>query len=540
MLHLRRYIESLSPVSGSPLRRATFGALLLRLLLAFTLLALQPAPASAQFSGTPNDPFYAEQWAAERIGAACAWQQTTGSSSITVAVVDSGVDLNHPDLAARLRTDGFNFVEGNADPSDRNGHGTHVAGIIAAALDNAEGVAGLAPDVRILPIRVMDAEGQGSDRAIAAGITYAVEQGAQVINLSIGATLLLATPDVSSLISRAIRQAIDAGVVVVVAAGNDFVPLPNAIVGENADVIVVAASDRGDVKAAFSNSGPWIDVLAPGERILSTMPTYEVYLTSTALPPEERFRNGYDTMSGTSQAAPFVAALAALILSQEPNLSPAAVAERIRSGATDIYPNHPSYYQRLRLLGAGRIDACATLGGGPTLTATPLSTLLGRDSLAVAVLGGGVCLVGLALIGVTVSIAQRRWQARPPRSRPPAGASAPPPPSPRLGDTLVAHGAPWARLHILAGPEQPRSFDLTAPDVILGRSAEATISLPNDPTISRRHARILRTAGQVTLEDLGSSHGTFINGARVTAPAILRPGATIVVGQTTLRYEQTP
>ncbi len=521
------------------------------------LLILLPFPAYAQFEGTPNDPLYTEQWASERIGAACAWQRTTGSSAITVAVVDSGVDLNHPDLVDRLRTDGFDFIAGNADPSDRNGHGTHVAGIIAAALDNAEGIAGLAPDVQILPIRVMDAEGQGSDRAIAAGITYAVDQGAQVINLSIGATLLLATPDVSSLISRAIRQAIDAGVVVVVAAGNDFVPLPNAIVGENADVIVVAASDRDDVKSTFSNSGPWIDVTAPGERILSTMPTYEVFLTSNALPPEERFRNNYDTMSGTSQAAPFVAALAALILAQEPGLTPAAVAERIAAGATDIYPNHPSYYQRLRLLGAGRIDACATLGGGPTVTSTPLLTVLRRNSLVVVALGSGICLIGLAMVGLTLNLLQRRWQARAQAQRGTAGnvvpppvnlpASRPPEPmppappvtlSPRLGDTLVAGVPPWARLEVIGGAELPRSIALTATESVFGRSADATLSLPNDPTISRRHARIVRGMGQVLLEDLGSSHGTFINGTRVTAPTPLRTGDLIMVGQTTLRYEQ--
>jgi hypothetical protein len=519
-----------------------------RSMILVTLLALFPASALAQFSGTPSDPLYREQWAAERIGAPCAWQRSTGSAAITVAVVDSGIDLNHPDLVDRLRTDGFDFVTGNADPSDRNGHGTHVAGIIAAALDNAEGIAGLAPDVQLLPIRVMDAEGRGSDRAIAAGITYAVDQGAQVINLSIGATLLLAAPDVSSLISRAIRQALDAGVVVVVAAGNDFVPLPNAIVGENADVIVVAASDRDDVKATFSNSGPWIDVTAPGERILSTMPTYEVYLTSAALPPEERFRNNYDTMSGTSQAAPFVAALAALILAQEPDLTPAAVAERIRAGATDIYPNHPSYYQRLRLLGAGRIDACATLGGSPTVSSTPIATLLRNNSLVVIALSSGVCLFGLAMVGLTLNMLQRRAQQRaratrstappiPPVSPAPV-ASTTAPPSPRLGDTLVAGAAVWARLHIIGGPEAQRSFDLTSAECVIGRSADVTISLPNDPTLSRRHARLMRGASRTTLEDLGSSHGTFVNGTRLTAPIQLRPGDIVMVGQTTLRFEQ--
>ncbi|NTV04750.1 S8 family serine peptidase, partial [bacterium] len=244
----------------------------------------------------PDDPLYPQQWALERIGAACAWQASTGREDLIVAVVDSGVDLGHPDLQGRLRRDGFDFVDDDADPRDENGHGTHVSGVIAATLGNAEGGAGLAPSVQILPVRVMSAEGVGGDRRIAAGVDYAVQKGARVINLSLGSTLLLATPESSPLISAALRRALDAGAVVVVAAGNDFVPLPNSIVGQNEDVIVVAAATRDDHRAVFSNSGPWVDVTAPGEHILSTLPTYPVYLTSAALPEGQRFQPGYDYM----------------------------------------------------------------------------------------------------------------------------------------------------------------------------------------------------------------------------------------------------
>lgn len=506
-------------------------------LLLLLLFLLLPNSAAAQFSGVPDDPFYPEQWALEQIGAPCAWSRTIGRQNMIVAVIDSGVDLNHPDLAPRLRKDGFDFVENDGDPSDENGHGTHVSGIIAATLANAEGIAGLAPDVQILPIRVMNAEGSGNDRRIAAGITYAIERGAHVINLSLGSTLLLATPESSPLVSRAISNALAAGVVVVVAAGNDFVPLPNAIVGANEDVIVVAASGRDDRKTAFSNSGPWVDVTAPGERILSTMPTYEVFLTSDALPPEERFEQGYDYMSGTSQATPYVSALAALILSQNPDYTAAQVVEVIKASATDIYPNHPSYFQRLRLLGAGRIDACRALGGEESAGGI-LGLILGRWGLALALGGAGICLLGVALVG-SLLLLRRRGRPQPVVSYGQASATppSPPPPAPppRIGDTLVAGVASWGRLSIVGGPANPATFPLGGSEVLIGRASDLPVSIEGDPTISRRHARITRSA-QVMIEDLGSSHGTFVNGRRISGPTALRDGDTVTLGQTSLRF----
>ncbi|HMO58899.1 MAG TPA: S8 family peptidase, partial [Roseiflexaceae bacterium] len=284
------------------------------LLLGLLLLA---QPAAAQVTDPPQDPRYAEQWALQALGAPCAWGTTIGRTEVIVAVIDSGVDPAHPDLVDRLLS-GRDFVDGDDDPTDTNGHGTNVAGIIAATLNNAEGIVGLAPGISILPVRVMNDRGYGSDRAIARGIRYAADEGARVINLSLGATLMISAEQESAEVMRAIRYAQDRDVLVVVAAGNDFVPLPNAIVGDNPDVLVVAAVDPYDRKADFSNSGPWVAVSAPGVQILSTMPTYEVYLTSRAVPRDERFRNGYDFMSGTSQATPFVSALAALLFSAHP------------------------------------------------------------------------------------------------------------------------------------------------------------------------------------------------------------------------------
>src|SRR3982750_2612579 len=133
----------------------------------FATLSLAPAATLARSITEPNDPYFPDQWALAQVGATCAWASTIGSPDVTVAVVDSGVDMHHPDLVDRLRDDGHDFVDGDDDPSDENGHGTNVAGIVAATLNNNQGGVGLAPGVMILPVRVMNAKGFGSDRAIA-------------------------------------------------------------------------------------------------------------------------------------------------------------------------------------------------------------------------------------------------------------------------------------------------------------------------------------------------------------------------------------
>jgi subtilisin family serine protease len=503
-------------------------ASLLLLLLSLSLPAL-----SAAQGGAPSDPLYTKQWALERVGAPCAWAITTGREDVIVAVVDSGVDMGHPDLQGRLRKDGFDFVDNDGDPGDENGHGTHVTGIIAATLNNAEGGAGLAPSVQVLPVRVMSAEGVGGDRRIAAGISYAVDKGARVINLSLGSTLLLATPESSPLISRAIRRALDAGIVVVVAAGNDFVPLPNAIVGKNDDVLVVAAATRDDHKAVFSNSGPWVDVVAPGERILSTMPTYPVFLTSAALPEDERFSQGYDYMSGTSQAAPFVSALAALVISQHPEWTVAQVTGAITAASADIYPNMPSYYRRLRLLGSGRIDACATLGGANSSSNSLTALLVDQPALAL-----GLGAAGMLLLVGSLAWAHTSWRRRRPIApRPSLAWVQPPASSPNIGDTLVAAGSAWGRLLVLQGKSVAAEYALSTPSVVIGRSQDATVTITGDSTISRGHARLTFLGGRAQIVDLDSSHGTQVNGRKIAGPTTLRSGDLITLGQTTLRYE---
>jgi type VII secretion-associated serine protease mycosin len=548
----------------------------------FATLTLVPAAAFARSIAEPNDPYFPDQWALTHVGATCAWERTIGSPEVTVAVVDSGVDMQHPDLVERLRTDGRDFVDGDDDPSDENGHGTNVAGIIAATIDNGEGGVGMAPGVSILPVRVMNARGAGSDRAIARGIRFAADKGAQVINLSLGATLTIDADTVSEQVTSAIRYAQDQGALVIVAAGNDFLPLENAIVGENPDVLVVAATDQNDVKADFSNSGPWIGITAPGVHILSTMPTYDVYLTS-GVPREERFQNNYDYMTGTSQATPLVSGLAALLFSAHPDWDARQVEQAIKDHAADISRQNVSL-ARQGYLGRGRIDACQALGAdlaaAPTLGAaeqpvptptpesvessapaptprprpTPVPTSapdvigipeapattpaapaqLGRDLLVIlGVLGcGAVLLFGFLLL--TLIGAMRRTR-RTPAAMP---VFAPPPAAPpQWQPAAPLPPSAWGRLSVISGPALVRTYALGGSGALIGRGEDCAVLLLGDGTVSRRHALIRTDGRQVTVEDAGSSHGTYLAGRRVVTAVPIQRGDVIQVGQTLLRFE---
>lgn len=510
----------------------------LRILLALTII-LVAAPSA------PNDPSFDKQWALYKVGALCAWERTTGSADVIVAIVDSGVDPTHPDLVERLRTDGYDFVDDDSDPRDENGHGTHVAGIVAAVLNNNEGITGLAPNVTILPVRVMNERGRGSDRAIARGIRFSADKGAKVINLSLGATLTLNTDEPSVLVNEAIVYAQQRGALVVVAAGNDAVPLPNAIAVDNPDVLVVAATDQRDRKAPFSNSGPWIAVSAPGVNILSTMPTYEVFLTSDRLPSDERFRRNYDYMSGTSQATPYVAALAALLFSAHPDWSTTQVAETIRANATNIRDLNPRFE-----LGTGRIDACKSFGGPPAEAAPqpapPPSTVRGESILGLLALC--VCGVVLALFIMTIAFIRggRRRAPTPAPVPTPVPVYTPPPaptppqpyqpaPLPASAPSQPPAGA-WGTLTVIAGAAQPRTYSLAGAEVLIGRSEECQIVLIGDGSVSRRHALVRNDGRHVTVMDVGSSHGTYLNGVRITQPTPVRRGDVLQVGQTQLRF----
>ncbi len=302
---------------------------------------------------TPNDPSYGSQWGLPQINAPAAWDITTGNNSVTIAIVDTGVDLDHPDLAAKIVA-GYDFVEGDTIPQDLNGHGTHVAGIAAALTNNGGGVAGVSWGARIMPVRVLDANGSGYLEDVANGITWACSNGAKVINLSLGG------PSNNATLENAVNNAHTAGCLIVAAAGNcgDSNYAANGCTYQNqpsypgayANAFAVAATTSTDTRAAFSTQGNQVDIAAPGQSIYST-----------------DYNDTYGYLSGTSQAAPFVAGLAALVWSANPSLTVAQVRQVIETSAVDL-----GAAGKDQAFGWGRINAQAAVAqvavpGIPTL-----------------------------------------------------------------------------------------------------------------------------------------------------------------------------
>lgn len=318
--------------------------------------------------GAPNDPKYSYQWAhTERLQSAAAWDITTGSDAVIIAVIDTGIDEMHPDLKEKIVA-GYDFVEGDTTPHDLNGHGTHVAGIAAALTNNSEGVAGMSWNARIMPLRVLDASGSGWSSDIISAINWAFTHGAKVLNLSLGGT------GYSQSMQNAVTTATNAGSLVIAAMGNCRTAgngcseaNPTSYPAAYNNVMAVAATNRSDGYAYYSQYGAHCDIAAPGGAIYtnditggiySTMPTYNVTLTI----------KDYGYLQGTSMATPYVSGLAALIWSAAPGLTPAQVQQVIQNTAVDLGP--AGWDQNY---GYGRIAPLAALQSvvlsAPTLSA---------------------------------------------------------------------------------------------------------------------------------------------------------------------------
>lgn len=258
-----------------------------------------------------GDPMLDQQWGMAKIEAPAVWSTNPGTPKVRVAVVDTGIYYRHAEFGDRVDP-GFDFINRDYDARDDMMHGTHCAGIIGAGFNDGHGIVGVAPGVSLLAVKVMDQEGLGTFANIADGIIYAVQNRAQIINLSLGAQ------NTSYVMRQAIEYAVKAGVLVVAAMGNENTDAPS-YPAAYPGVLAVGATKADDTRAGFSNVGSHISVSAPGHRILSTV-----------------LYGKYEAVSGTSMAAPHVAGLAALIKGAQPEWTAAQIKTHIEKTADDL------------------------------------------------------------------------------------------------------------------------------------------------------------------------------------------------------------
>ena len=294
----------------------------------------------AHTAEAPNDPGFLSEWHQFKIQSPQAWSVTTGSPSVMVAVIDSGVFGTHPDLTSNLAP-GWNFLQSNSDTSDLQGHGTAVAGTIAAAGNNGIGVAGVTWQSHIMPLVVVDENDLAAYSDIAEAIRYAADQGVRVMNISLGGA------DSSATLQSAVDYAWDKGALIFAAAMNNVASTPSYPAACN-HVMAVSATDTNDHLASFSNYGDWIAISAPGSSILTTTNG-----------------GGYAYWFGTSFASPIAAGVAALSLSVNPSLTNAELVTILETSADRVgLPGFdPSF-------GWGRVNAFnAVLAATQTLLA---------------------------------------------------------------------------------------------------------------------------------------------------------------------------
>ena len=293
-------------------------------------------------ASTPNDPLYSQQWDLAKIDMPDAWTLAHGSNNVKVAIIDTGIDYNHPDFVGRTIIKGSNYttcpnterdrngfclVPPGIDPLDDHGHGTHVAGTIGAVTNNSQGTAGINWNVSLIAIKSQDGQGSGEMSDVISGMVYAIDHGANVINMSLvseGVLRCSTVPELQSTVNDGINQRI----IMVIAAGNDNQDANNVSPPSCRGVIVVGATDQNDKRwigqTKSSNFGPRVDVAAPGAGILSTSPG-----------------RGYSFRSGTSMAAPHIAGVAALLLSINPGLTPQQIRDCLVNYADPISTDQP-------------------------------------------------------------------------------------------------------------------------------------------------------------------------------------------------------
>ena len=284
----------------------------------------------------PNDEEFADQWGLEKMMVPEAWNITTGSSSVTVAILDTGIDANHPDLSDRMVA-GYDVVHGMAGiPEDDHGHGTEMAGIIAAKGQNGTGISGINWNCRVLPVKVLDSNGVGSTADVAQGLIYAAEHGAQIINMSFGGT------GSSEILNETIQYVHQRNVVLVAAAGNEDTDSP-VYPAAYPNVLAVTATGPDDQKWPGANFGNHLGLAAPGVGILTTA-----------------FNGGYRYGTGTSHAAAMVSGVAALLKAKDARYSNTQIERQLQASADDLGAKG-----RDSIFGAGRVNAFSALSLSP-------------------------------------------------------------------------------------------------------------------------------------------------------------------------------
>ncbi len=372
-------------------------------------------------SAVPNDPYfhsggswgqsYDDLWNLKKINLPQAWDITKGSSTVMVANIDTGVDRSHPELASNIWSNsneienngkdddgngfiddkyGWNFANNNKDTMDRNGHGTHVAGIIGATGNNGQGITGVNWSSKIMPVKVLDDQSNGNVTGAVNGIMYAINAGAKVLNLSIESE----EGALNNPLNDAIKYANTKGVVSVVPAGNSQKEVRFTSPANADGAITVAASGLNDQAACFSNWGSKIDIIAPGGDYMCNRDHQQNSILSTRSSAASAFfpaigsDNNFSIADGTSFSAPHVSGVAALILAKYPSATPEQIRQALRIGATDLGAAGQDIIH-----GFGRLDAAKTLAINPISMITP--------TITAPISGSTLPATGVDIIGTT-------------------------------------------------------------------------------------------------------------------------------------------
>jgi subtilisin family serine protease len=311
--------------------------------------------------GSPNDPYFGIQTDLSVIGLASAWTRTTGNPGVVVAVLDTGIDASNTEFAGRV-VPGYNAMTGVADgPSDFGstaddaGHGTHVAGTIAAAGNNARGIVGIAPNVTVMPVKVLNADGEGNFGGMIDGMSWAINHGARIITLSLGGAL---SPSAASALQTYFTAAHAAGAVVIAASGNDGTLTDEYPCNFTYVICVGSTTNDGTTVSSFSTRTAALTLVAPGEGIVSTLPGED-----------------YGYGSGTSMATPHVTGAVALLRSYSPGITPDAVRDALIASARPLGGSGHNSASGYGLLQVGvALDSIAGSAPAPTASPTPTPT----------------------------------------------------------------------------------------------------------------------------------------------------------------------